>query len=198
MPNIDDILNDLGVQEDTNSLEKTAQLVSNSDSEQTKPQLQNYYEQHWEPAGSQEKTASYQENTMQNLDMEKVGSVARDYFQDIMEERLDYFAMLKQAEENNMPDSAASMKAQGFPNVIPGPVANPQLEVNNPQTDDGIDTAPEYYSLQEKNKAADKLQNALSDAQLGTVAGGELAQADDVKADQEKTAALKYLVNTLY
>jgi hypothetical protein len=162
MPTIDDILNKIGVTDNSSpdiEMEKQAAalgLINQEDYSQKgeNMNLQDFYDNHFQDG--LEKNASYEDSVPQNNGMTKeagyqvkLGSLARDTFDSMLLDRLIRYNQIKLAmSEEGSPESAASQAAGAGPGVIPGSVGDPRLATNRPSDAAApMDLTPVQYNL---------------------------------------------------
>lgn len=195
MPSIDEILNDLGVGEETEKIastsisedeifneakklgliesEKTASAI-NTEGE-SNMDLQGFYNDMFEEG--QEKVAAsnveYQEDGQEYEYMDKTaaaehGELTGVFFNEKMDNLLDEVVMLKTAEE--IADSAATQDAQRGPGAVAaGNVVDGgvMLPVNRPaDAAQKIDTTPQHYDLLDAAVAKAKIEKAIENAEI--------------------------------
>lgn len=196
MPTVDDILNrltDLGVnsQETPDSLmEKQAAELGLIDNEQTiegEPmQLKDFYDNHFggvvdtpltkEAAYEADEYETEEEMSKVASEQYDLGSMVRDNFDYMLDERLDQFELIKEGmEDAATPEAAATVAAGAGEGAVAGPSGSPELAVNKPSdADEAIDTDPTYYDLgPEMDSAVEKarLESALADGSEKEIEG---------------------------
>lgn len=192
MPSIDEILNNLGVDDEVTKVAssevgvseeevekqaeelgligKTVKTASKQTGGEPNMNLQEFYDMHF---GNRTKVAAAQPKEVQSTitkeasALEALGEKAGEAFSNALYGRLVEFTV--KTAMDAAPDSEATKDIQSGAGVIPGAtVANPQLEVNRGESDDeGMDTTPQHYDLLSKAIAKKQLEAALESGEPG-------------------------------
>ncbi len=191
MPSIDEILNNLGVDDEVTKVAssevgvseeevekqaaelgligKTVKTASKQNGGDPNMNLQDFYDIHF---GNRTKVAAAQQPVQKTFTkeasaLEALGEKAGEAFSNALYGRLVEFTV--KTAMDAAPDSEATKDIQSGAGVIPSAtVANPQLEVNRGESDDeGIDTTPEHYDLLSKAIAKKQLEAALESGEPG-------------------------------